>query len=179
MRRVALVAAILATALLVPAGSATAKGKSVVKAVAATTCAKERKAVGAEAFASKYGVPAMPGCKGFVRKLAVNAAKACKQERRELGRSVFANRYGTGKQKRNALGKCVSANVKKSAGQVCPEDLEDLEDLEGEGDELDEEEVLARLFAKCGDDESEAEEDEGDELEDEGDDFEDEVDSDF
>lgn len=36
------------------------------------------------------------------------ASKACKAERETLGRDAFAEKYGTGKNGRNALGKCIS-----------------------------------------------------------------------
>ena len=41
----------------------------------------------------------------------VNAAKACKTERK-ADPSAFTKKYGTGKNKRNAFGKCVSKQAK-------------------------------------------------------------------
>lgn len=48
------------------------------------------------------------------QQLVVNAAKACKTERGTTAdsRAAFANEYGTGPNKRNAFGKCVSEKVK-------------------------------------------------------------------
>lgn len=45
----------------------------------------------------------------------LNAAKTCKAEKAQ-GAQAFAEKYGTNKTKRNAFGKCVSAQVKKQSG---------------------------------------------------------------
>lgn len=155
----------------------------MVAAVAAQTCSKERNAVGGEAFGAKYGSPAAPACKRFVKQLAQPMARSCKQERRRMGRDPFARKYRSSRSQPKALARCISEKLRKSLGQVCPEDLLDDEDLigdddffEGEGDDLGEEdpERLSRAFATCSDDEGDEEEDLGDEEEDLGDD-----DSDF
>lgn len=41
------------------------------------------------------------------------ALKACKAERAQIGVVAFKAKYGTGKKHANALGKCVSAQLKK------------------------------------------------------------------
>jgi hypothetical protein len=46
----------------------------------------------------------------------LNAAKTCKAEQKAQGAQAFANKYGTNKKKRNAFGKCVSAQVKTQGG---------------------------------------------------------------
>jgi hypothetical protein len=96
-------AGIATLALGLTAGGAVAgngKGKAYGK-LAAKSCAKEKKALGKEAFGELYGKPAMPNCIGVVRKQAngeaKNAAKECKAE-------------GL---KGKAFGKCVSGKVKE------------------------------------------------------------------
>jgi hypothetical protein len=172
MRRASLTAAILASALLVPAGSAIANGGggtgSIVAAVSADTCSKERKAVGGEAFTAKYGSPAGVACKRFVRKLARPAARTCKQERHRMGRDPFGRKYRSSRNQPRALARCINAKLRRSLSAVCPEDLVDDEDLsddeeslEDEGDDLDDldEERLVRAFASCSDDEDDGWED--------------------
>jgi hypothetical protein len=41
------------------------------------------------------------------------ALKACKAERANIGVAAFELKYGAGKKHENALGKCVSAQLKK------------------------------------------------------------------
>ena len=89
-------------ALALTAGGAVAgngKGKAYGK-LAAKECAKERKAMGQEAFDALYGKPAMPNCIGVTKPEAKqahsNAAKECKADGL------------TGK----AFGKCVSGKAK-------------------------------------------------------------------
>ncbi len=59
---------------------------------------------------------AMPGV-GLAGKAPPNkhaaALKACKAERAKIGASAFELKYGTGKKHENALGNCVSAQLKK------------------------------------------------------------------
>jgi hypothetical protein len=57
-----------------------------------------------------------------------NASKECKAERQTLGEEKFAEEYGTGPNKRNAHGKCVSQKSKEK---------------EAEADEQDEQEATA------------------------------------
>jgi hypothetical protein len=170
MRRAVLTIAVLTALMLLPAASSMAKpGKA--RAVAASTCAQERKAVGQEAFVAKYLDPAMPTCKVFMTELARNASQQCRAERKDLGRDVFRSRYAK-RSKRNAFGKCVSAKVKKAASVTCPGDLEDEDDLgddelgDDEEDDLVEERVAhASQFASCDDEDlDDGDLDDGDDL---------------
>jgi hypothetical protein len=178
MRRALGLAVVALAVMLVPAASATAK-KGRAHALAAKTCSVERKVAGRDGFLAKYGSPAMPGCKGFVVKLARDAGQDCKQERRELGRADFNDKYGTNRNKRNAMGKCVSAKVKAAVAEVCPEDLDDEDadddevgddDADDLGDDLGEADRLARAhgraphFASCVDEDGD---DVGDDVDDE------------
>jgi hypothetical protein len=61
------------------------------------------------------GKPADPGSKGK-GKAKSNAARACKAERAEIGVDAFREKYGTGKNGKNAFGKCVSSKRKQSGG---------------------------------------------------------------
>lgn len=118
-------------ALGLTAGGAAAgngKGKAYGK-LAAKTCAKERKAIGKDAFGELYGKPAMPNCIGVTRGEAKsatkNAAKECKAE-------------GL---KGKAFGKCVSSKAKgelnddvaatANAAQACKAEREDPAFAEG------------------------------------------------
>ena len=189
MRKTMIAAVVLSAALLVPAGASMGKGGHKGKVNPTAMCAQERKAAGSDAFEAKYGDPAMPGCKQFVRGLKHSAAKECKQERRSMGRTAFASRYGSNHSKRNALGKCVSRKVRKAMGTSCPDDEqpgddEDLGDEDDLGDDVPGDEIgddtgdelrLGRAYASCDDDPGDEEEDDGD-LED---DAPDEDDSDF
>jgi hypothetical protein len=193
MRKTVIATAILGAALLIPAGASSGKGGHKSKVNPSALCAQERKA-GKDAFEAKYGDPAMPGCKQFVRGLKRSAAKECKQERRNMGRAAFASRYGSNHGKRNAFGKCVSRKVKKSMGTSCPDDEEPGDDEDaGDDEELGEDEPgdeigedvgdefgveglrLGRAYASCDDDPGDEGEDEGDVEDDEPD----EEDSDF
>ena len=97
---------IAALALALNAGGAAAgpKGKQYGK-IAAKSCAKERKAMGSEAFGELYGKPAMPNCigvaKGKARSDANKAAKECKAEAL----------------KAKAFGNCVSGKVKSEIAE--------------------------------------------------------------
>jgi hypothetical protein len=116
--------AMLAVALTAVGASAGSKGNQYGK-LAAKACAKERKAVGNEAFNELYGKPAMPNCIGVVKKAAKaeskGASKDCKAEREELGPEAFAEKYGSNKNKKNAFGKCVS---QKTAQELSEETTE-------------------------------------------------------
>jgi hypothetical protein len=155
MRRAVLTIALLTALMLLPAASSVAKpGKA--RAVAASTCAQERRSVGQEAFTAKYFEPAMPTCKVFMTGLARNASQQCRVERKELGGDVFRNRYAR-RTNRNAFGKCVSAKVKRAARVTCPGDLEDEDELgddelgEVEDDLVEERVAHASQFASCDD----------------------------
>lgn len=117
-------AGIATLALAVTAGGAAAggKGKQFGK-LAAKECAKEKKALGKEAFDELYGKPSMPNCIGVtkpeVKDATKNAAKECKAEGL------------TGKE----FGKCVSSKSKSelaeeredtvNAAQACKAERED------------------------------------------------------
>jgi len=102
------------------------KGKS--ESNAAHQCKAERKSLGVDAFAAKYGTNknkhnAFGKCVSqHVKKQDTsdddhgqaekNAAKVCKAELKSLGVDAFAAKYGTNVNKHNAFGKCVSQHAK-------------------------------------------------------------------
>jgi hypothetical protein len=109
------------------AAAGNGKGKAYGK-LAAKSCAKEKKALGKEAFGEMYGKPAMPNCIGVVRKdanaEAKNAAKECKAEREDpttipgnTENETFKEFYGTNKNGKNAFGKCVSGKVREDVAE--------------------------------------------------------------
>lgn len=113
------------------AAAGNGKGKAYGK-LAAKSCAKEKKALGKEAFGELYGKPAMPNCIGVVRKdangEAKNAAKECKAERQDpttipgnTENETFEEFYGTNKNGKNAFGKCVSGKAKAQNDEEEPE----------------------------------------------------------
>lgn len=112
--------ATLALALSAGGAAAAGKGKQLGK-VAAKECAKEKKALGKQAFDEVYGQPSMPNCVGVkqpeVSEAVRNASRECRAERNEIGRQAFADKYGTNKNKRNAFGKCVSGKVKPALAE--------------------------------------------------------------
>jgi hypothetical protein len=55
-----------------------------------------------------------------------NASKECKAEAETLGPDAFATKYGTGKNKRNAHGKCVSSKAKQHEAEADAEDKEQI-----------------------------------------------------
>ena len=94
---------------------------------AAKKCKALRVSMGAEAFANEYGTN--PNKRNAFGKCVsgqaeeqteaqqdatLNAAKKCKALRASMGATAFATEYGTNANKRNAFGKCVSANAKKT-----------------------------------------------------------------
>jgi len=102
---------------LIVGGATAGKGKAKAYGkVAAKQCAKERKALGNDAFGELYGKPAQPNCIGVVRpevkSTTRNASRECRAERNDIGAEPFANKYGKNANKRNAFGKCVSGKVK-------------------------------------------------------------------
>jgi hypothetical protein len=56
-----------------------------------------------------------------------NAAKECKAEAKEIGAAAFAAKYGTGRNKRNAHGKCVSGKAKEHEAEADAEDQEQIQ----------------------------------------------------
>jgi hypothetical protein len=112
-----------------PGKSAAAPGQQAEQN-AAKACKAER-ALGAQAFADKYGTNAnkrnaFGKCvSGKVKKAQQaeqqsqaekNAAKKCKAERAQ-NPQAFADKYGTNANKRNAFGKCVSKLAKQNGDQ--------------------------------------------------------------
>jgi hypothetical protein len=99
---------------------------------AAKECKAERRAIGAQAFADKYGTNrsgrnALGKCVSALAKAGKaemdaedqqaaaefkNAAKECASERTTRGRAAFGAKYGTNRNRRNAFGKCVSSKTR-------------------------------------------------------------------
>jgi hypothetical protein len=99
---------------------------------AAKECKAERDAIGAQAFADKYGTNKNGGnalgkcisAKAKAKKAEMdaedeqaaaefkNAAKECASERTTMGKEAFAAKYGTNGNRRNAFGKCVSSKTR-------------------------------------------------------------------
>ncbi len=146
----------LAGALAVPAAAAAKPDKGEVKN-ASQQCRAERKASGEANFDAKYG----PGKNAFGkcvsqtaraerredRKIQENAAKACKAER-ALDQEAFAAKYGSGKNAKNALGKCVS---QKSDDAEAAEEQADKAELRAQRACRDEREAGPAAFrAKYG-----------------------------
>jgi Tfp pilus assembly protein PilV len=131
MKRISIAVTALIAVLAVPVA-----GAKVTKSDehnAARECRAERGSTEAQhaAFADKYGTNAnkrnaFGKCvskkaheaaaeRRAKRRAAKRKAKhACRAERAEIGREAFAQKYGTNHNKRNAFGKCVSQQVKKS-----------------------------------------------------------------
>jgi hypothetical protein len=93
---------------------------------ASTACKAERKALGMDAFRSKYAAAGKPkaafeACVAQQPQVAgtqlKNASKACKAERgtTQATRDAFAEKYGTNANNKNAFGKCVSMKAKAKA----------------------------------------------------------------
>jgi hypothetical protein len=138
---------IAATALAAPA-AATAKHQpkptKAEKQDAKQFCQQLRKSAGKQNFREMFGtgknhVNAMRNCK---RKQASelakdrvkaaedaqqNAAKQCKAER-QGDPQAFADKYGTGKNKKNAYGKCVSQHAKQQRQEAAEQEQQEQED---------------------------------------------------
>ncbi len=127
--------------LAVPAGAA-ANPTKTDRSNAAKECRAERgdSAATREAFKAKYGTNknkrnAFGKCvsrrahdeeqEGETAQR--NASKECKAERAELGAEAFAAKYGTGKNKRNAHGKCVSQKAREHEAAADAKDQEQIE----------------------------------------------------
>ena len=143
MRKLITLAALLALAL--PAAALAGNGKShnsekppaaeSQQPTASQTCKQQRVAIGMANFKALYGTNwrktnALGKC---VAKLATakrvalsNAAKTCKAERALTDEQfkaahdnkTFAHYYGTGKNGKNAYGKCVSQHAKENAEEA-------------------------------------------------------------
>ena len=75
-------------------------------------------------YAAKTTAKAMAACVTkavpAAEEAAKNAAKACKDER-AADPDAFAMKYGTNKNKRNALGKCISQTVRETTDATTEE----------------------------------------------------------
>jgi hypothetical protein len=152
MKRVIAIGSALAM-LAIPAGAA-AKPDHTDRVNAAKECRTERGATDAtrEAFVAKYGTNgnkrnAFGKC---VSRRAKDEAKEgvtahksavtdCKAERDEIGAEAFAAKYGTGKNGKNALGKCVSTQAKAKEQEADAEDQEQIADRKSAAKTCDEE----------------------------------------
>ena len=112
MKRVALIAAVTGV-LALPAMVSAKPGHGPVVKAAVHACIQERKDSGREAFVDKYGRPALPHCVRQTVPEARNAAQECRDEQ-ALDPAGFTTQYGSGKNGRNAFGKCVSSKVSNS-----------------------------------------------------------------
>jgi hypothetical protein len=131
MNKLTVIAVGLIAALSLPAAVA-AKPSDRDRQAAQKQCKLERGKTRAtrEAFKAKYR--SMSRC---VRENATeeeaerqqaksNAAKDCKAERQSLGVQAFAEKYGANKNKKNALGKCVSAKAREKKAEMDAADAE-------------------------------------------------------
>jgi hypothetical protein len=114
MKRITTVlAAVIASGLMLAAVAGAAKPAPDAKDVAKATCKAEKQA-DLKAFKATYGKGAMRVCvkgeKDNASETINNASEECKAER-DADPAAFAETYGTGKNGKNALGKCVSAKV--------------------------------------------------------------------
>jgi hypothetical protein len=131
--------ALTAAALLAVPSGAIAKPNHGDRVNAAQECRAERGGTDAtrEAFQAKYGTNAnkrnaFGKCvstrardeerEGRVAR--ANASKECKAEAEEIGLVAFREKYGSGKQGRNAHGKCVSGKAKQHEAEADAEDLQ-------------------------------------------------------
>jgi hypothetical protein len=114
----------VAALVVAPAGASAKQGNGQAHRDAVKTCKELRKAAGKQGFAALYG-----GKKGLghcikqeTKENATeqqqgeetaqkNASKDCKAER-QADPAAFAEQYGTGKNGKNAFGKCVSQHAK-------------------------------------------------------------------
>jgi hypothetical protein len=115
--------ALLATTPALAAGS-------TAKSNAQKQCREERTAMGAQTFRDTYGTNknkknAFGKCvshrtqqnKATEKTAKSNAAKDCKAERK-ADPAAFQQKYGTGKNKKNAFGKCVSQKAHQKTKQA-------------------------------------------------------------
>ena len=96
---------------------------------AAKECKAEREAIGEDAFAVKYGTnknkknaygKCVSGKADENEEEAdaedreeLSAARTCRKERETMGDDAFAAKHGTNENKKNAFGKCVSAQAQE------------------------------------------------------------------
>jgi len=126
MRKLAILGAL---ALLAAPASATA-ASSTAKSDAQKQCRSERTAMGTQTFRDTYGTNknkhnAFGKCvshrtaqnEATEKKSHTNASKECKAER-AADPAAFQQKYGTGKNKKNAFGKCVSQKARAKTKQA-------------------------------------------------------------
>jgi hypothetical protein len=117
-------------ALALMATPAFAASSGTAKSSAQKQCRAERTAMGAQTFKDTYGTNknksnAFGKCVSHrthqntndQKTAHKNAAKDCKTER-AADPAAFQQKYGTGKNKKNAFGKCVSQNTKAQTKQA-------------------------------------------------------------
>ena len=125
---------VLAALVVVPSALA-GQHAAPARAAATTACKAERAALGKPTFRELYGARALQTCvrehAAEARGEARNAAQACRAERR-ADPAAFRATYGTNRNKRNAMGKCVS---KKTSASMRAGALERVEAARGCRDE--------------------------------------------
>ena len=115
MKRITtVIAAVVASGLMLTAVAGAAKPAPDAKDIAKAECKAEKQA-DKRAFKATYGKGAMRVCvkgeKDNASETINNASEECKAEK-QADPALFAETYGTGKKGKNALGKCVSEKVK-------------------------------------------------------------------
>jgi hypothetical protein len=136
-----LIACALSSAVVAPAAASAADPAPSDVKNAAKHCKQLREASGSN-FASMFGTRknAYGKCVSQTARRQANedarqekaaksnAAQECRAEREESGAEAFAELYGTGKNGRNAFGKCVSSKAKQQQEQADDEDAAEQED---------------------------------------------------
>ena len=114
MKKTMIVAAACAGVLTMGVGTATAAAPSDEAQAAKQLCVDQKNADKA-AFEALWGKNAMRNCKraarGEVAEATKNASQECRAEQ-EADPALFTETYGTGKNGKNAFGKCVSQKRK-------------------------------------------------------------------
>lgn len=121
MRRPIIVAAVALLAFPAAALAADPSGEPTPTETAASACKAEKQAMGTQVFkrtyAAKSTAKAMRACvakrEPAAETDAQNAAQECKAER-DADPAAFTEKYGTNKNKKNALGKCVSGKTQEA-----------------------------------------------------------------
>ena len=116
--------AILGALALMAAPASAAAASSTANSDAQKQCRQERTAMGTQTFRDTYGTNknkhnAFGKCvshrtaqnEATEKKSHTNASKECKAER-AADPAAFKDKYGTGKNKKNAFGKCVSQKAR-------------------------------------------------------------------
>ena len=130
MRRLAILGAVALMAVLVFATAGSSAASSSAQSDAQKQCRAERNAMGAQTFKDTYGTNknrsnAFGKCvshrtrqnTGDEKTAHSNASKECKAER-AADPAAFKDKYGTGKNKSNAFGRCVSQKSKAKTKQA-------------------------------------------------------------